>query len=66
MALPQLLTNTFIGGNVLKSIGIQDKNNAADIPPSEDTEFGYYIQDKMITPWVVLIFYNENLITMIK
>ena len=46
MALPQLLTNTFIGGNVLKSIGIQDKNNAADIPPSEDTEFGYYIQDK--------------------
>lgn len=46
MALPQLLTNTFIGGNILKSIGIQDKNNAIDIPPSEDTEFGYYIQDK--------------------
>lgn len=46
MALPQLLTNIFTGGNVLKSIGIQDKNNAIDIPPSENTEFGYYIQDK--------------------
>lgn len=37
MALPQLLTNIFTGGNVLKSIGIQDKNNAIDIPPSENT-----------------------------